>query len=298
MNTTLNPLHAPAPPDRPASSASAASSASSVPSRSTTPSIRSVAARAVGELRARQPRLASFGVLLLALILPMAVAWLFDDRMVQGANVWIKPIKFALSIAVFALTTAWFVGHLPPQRRRSRAVERIVWLVIGSGTFELAYITLQAALGEASHYNVGDAFHGAMYTLMGLGATLLTATQPMLAWELYRHPDPARPTAYRQSVLAGLTLTFVMGAGVGWLLGGLEPPRDPSGIPLLGWVLTGGDLRPAHFVGVHAAQVLPLLGFAVAASRLPGARRIVWIGTLLYVGLFAGLVALGLDGRV
>ena len=49
-------------------------------------------------------------------------------------------------------------------------------LLIGSGSFEFLYILLQAALGEASHYNVGDLWHGAMYTLMGLGALLLTAT--------------------------------------------------------------------------------------------------------------------------
>jgi hypothetical protein len=252
---------------------------------------------AARRLHAREPRLAAYGTLLLGLLLPMALAWAIDVRMVQGANVWIKPMKFALSIAVFAFTTGWFIGHLPASRRRGRAVNLIVWLVIGSGTFELAYITLQAGLGEASHYNVGDPFHFAMYALMGIGATLLTATQPMLAWQLYRHGDAGRPPAYRQAVIIGLVLTFVFGAGVGGLLGGMEPPRTGPEMPLLGWSLQGGDLRPAHFLGIHAAQLLPLVGFVAVARRLARPRLVVWTASLLYVGLFLALVAWGLAGR-
>ena len=125
---------------------------------------------------AREERLTRYAWLLFALAIPMALAWGLDDRLVRGANVWIKPIKFALSIGLLALTTAWFIGHLQPAKRRGPAIDRIVWLLIATGSFELAYITLQAALGQASHFNVGDAFHGTMYTLMGIGALGLTAT--------------------------------------------------------------------------------------------------------------------------
>ncbi len=252
---------------------------------------------AARRLHAREPRLAAYGALLLGLLLPMALAWAIDERTVQGANVWIKPMKFALSIAVFAFTTGWFIGHLPASRRRGRAVDLIVWVLIASGTFELAYITLQAGLGQASHYNVADPFHFAMYALMGIGATLLTATQPMLAWELYRHGDPGRPAAYRQAVIIGLVLTFVCGAGVGGLLSGMEPPRTGPHLPLLGWGLQGGDLRPAHFLGIHAAQLLPLVGFLAVARRVARPRSVVWTATLLYVGVFLALVAWGLAAR-
>ncbi len=248
------------------------------------------------ELLARERRLALYGAALLALLLPMALGWAVDDRELRGANVWIKPMKFAFSIAVLSLTTAWFVGHLPAARRGGRAVRRIAWILIGAGSFELAYITLQAALGQASHYNVADAWHGAMYTLMGIGAVILTATQPMLAWQLFRHPDPARPAAYRQAVLLGLTLTFLFGAGVGGLLGGLQPPSGGAALPILGWSLAGGDLRPAHFVGIHAEQVIPLVGF-VAARGLRHPRTALWAATLAYAALFAVLVAWGLAGR-
>ena len=246
------------------------------------------------EVLTRERRLAIYAAVLFALVLPLAIAWGLDERTLRGANVWIKPIKFAVSIGVLALTTAWFVGHLPLERRTGRAVHWTVWLLIGSGSFELIYITLQAGLGEASHYNVGDAWHMAMYNLMGVGALMLTATQPMLAWQLFRHPGPNRPRVYRVAILVGLLLTFVFGAGVGGLLGSLPPPSGAATLPLVGWSLGGGDLRPAHFVGIHAEQVLPLVGYGAATLGTRRAWMLVWAATLLYSLLFAGLVVWGL----
>ena len=246
------------------------------------------------DVLSRERRLVIYAAVLFALLIPLAIAWGLDERTLRGANVWIKPIKFAISIGVLALTTAWFVGHLPVERRTGRAIDWIVWLLIGSGTFELAYITMQAALGEASHYNVADAWHMAMYNLMGVGALMLTATQPMLAWQLFRHPDPHRSEVYRMAVLIGLLLTFVFGAGVGGLLANLQPPNGAVTLPLFGWSLGGGDLRPAHFVGIHAEQLLPFIGYGAATLGTRGARLLVWASTLLYSMLFATLVVWGL----
>jgi hypothetical protein len=89
-----------------------------------------------------------------------------------------KPLKFMATVALLALTTAWFAGHLLSQARQGRALSALVWTLIATGGFGVAYITLQAALGEASHYNVADAVHALMYTLMGLAGLVLTATQP------------------------------------------------------------------------------------------------------------------------
>ena len=251
----------------------------------------------VAELLRRERRLALFGFALLALLLPLALAWGIDERTLRGANVWLKPMKFALSLGLFALTTAWFVGHLLPAARRLRAVDAIVWVLIGSASFELAYIALQAGLGQGSHYNVGDPLHAVMYSLMGLGAMTLTATQPALAWVLYRHADPARAPAYRLAVLIGLVLTFVLGASVGGLLSGLQPP-ETAALPVIGWSMAGGDLRPAHFLGIHAQQALPLVGLAVAGWRADTVRRTVWAVTAAYVLLFVVALAWGVVGHL
>ena len=260
-------------------------------------SLRTLFAATVTELFRRERRLALFGFALLALLVPLALAGALDERTLRGANVWLKPMKFALSLGLFALTTAWFVGHLLPAARRLRALDWIVWVLIGSASFELAYIALQAGLGQGSHYNVGDPLHGALYGLMGLGATALTATQPALAWLLLRHADSRRAPAYRLAVLIGLVLTFVLGASVGGLLSGMQPP-ETAALPVIGWSLAGGDLRPAHFLGIHAQQALPLVGLVVVGARASSASRTVWTATAAYVLLFAAALAWGLVGRL
>jgi hypothetical protein len=62
------------------------------------------------------------------------------------------------------------------------------------------------------------------------------------------------------------------------------------GLPFIGWSTEGGDLRVAHFFGLHAMQALPLLALALTLSAVrrrtrPGQRTaVVIIGGLAYVG--------------
>jgi len=244
----------------------------------------------------REPRLVAFALLMLVLMLPAAIGLGLDERVLRGVNVWVKPMKFMASVALLALTTAWFARQLPAAVRQGRSFNLLVWTLIASGGFEVGYITLQAALGEASHYNVGDPLHAMLYTLMGIGATLLTATQPWLAWLIWRHGDRRIAPAYRLAVLLGLTLTFLLGASVGMLLGGGQPASG-VGLPVVGWSRSMGDLRVAHFVGIHAAQVLPLAGFALARWQPRAALAGVWAATALWTLLWAGTLWQALAGR-
>jgi hypothetical protein len=244
----------------------------------------------------REPRLVAFALLMLVLMLPGAIGLGLDDRVLRGVNVWVKPMKFMASVALLALTTAWFARQLPAAVRQGHSFNLLVWTLMASGGFEVGYITLQAALGEASHYNVGDPVHAMLYTLMGIGAMALTATQPWLAWLIWRHGDRNIAPAYRLAVLLGLTLTFVLGASVGILLGGGQPASG-VGLPVVGWSRSMGDLRVAHFVGIHAGQVLPLAGFALAHWRPRAALAGVWAVTTLWSLLWAGTLWQALAGR-
>lgn len=244
------------------------------------------------EALARERSLTLFALLLAAAMLPTLVALGLDERTLRGVSVWAKPLKFMVATALFSITTAWFIGLLPPARRRSGALRWLVGILLACASFEIGYITWQAAAGEASHFNVGDPLHGALYTLMGVAALAMTATQPWLAWEIWHHGRRDAPAAWRHAVLAGLILTFVLGATSGMLLSQAQPPQG-AGLPIFGWHF-GADLRPAHFVGLHAQQLLPLAGLVFAAWPASTAQRALALFVAAYVGAWLVLMALGL----
>jgi EamA domain-containing membrane protein RarD len=60
----------------------------------------------------------------------------------------------------------------------------------------------------------------------------------------------------------------------------------------VGWSIQGGDLRVPHFVGMHALQLLPLVGWFISRRRRwPMSSRVAMVVTvaLSYLGL-VGLV--------
>ncbi len=252
-------------------------------------------------LRRRDRILADFGLALLALAAVLGVASMLDPRQLHGEDVWAKPVKFLLSVGLFALTSAWFIGDLPEARRRAGPIRAARWTIIGAGAFELVYITWQAALGQPSHFNESTPFHTVMFALMGIGAVALTATTLPLAREIARHGTGLSP-ALRLAIVLGLVLTFVLGVGAGvaiaahggHAIGGLA---DGPGLPLLGWSTTGGDLRVPHFLGIHAQQLLPLAGAGLAAALPMRARAAVWLVAALYVLLTFAAFAQALLGR-
>jgi len=264
-------------------------------------------ARVPAELLGRQPVLAWYGLILIVLLVPAGVVLLLDGRTLDGVNVWAKPMKFLASVSLFSLTMAWFYGYLPAERRRAAIPRLIVWTLVATGTFEIAYIAWQAGHGEASHFNQSTPFHAVMYALMGAAALVLTATAPALAREIARHGDRGLDPAFRLAVVLGLVLTFVLGATEGVYMSaqpghGVGVPAGDLGLPVVGWSTTGGDLRVAHFLGIHAQQVVPFVG-ALLAHLLPGrAAPAVWgfaaayglVTAFVFVQALAGLPLIAL----
>jgi hypothetical protein len=236
------------------------------------------------------------GLAMLALCLPLLVLPFVDTRLFQGVSVWLKPLKFALSTGVYLLTLALFVSFLPRSETQapSKSVRYLVWAAVLAGSFEVFYIVWQGARAEASHFNTSSALYIWLYSAMGVGAVLMTSSSAVLAVLLARRAAPDLSPALRLSIVLGLALTFVLGTGFGgylsaqraghWVGGALS---DAGGLPLLAWSTSGGDLRVAHFFGIHAMHFIP--GFAVIWSllRLPDtfAKPAVWAFASGFTGL-------------
>ena len=89
---------------------------------------------------------------MLALLAVTGVALLVDPREVMGAPAWMKPAKFAVSIAIYTLTLAWIFTYLPEWTRTRRVVS---WVTAVTLVLEIVIIDVQAWRGTTSHFNVG-----------------------------------------------------------------------------------------------------------------------------------------------
>jgi hypothetical protein len=254
----------------------------------------------LGEALQRQRTLTAYGLLLLVFTPCMLLLQRIDLRTFDDIDVWAKPTKFVFSVAVFALTTAWSFGYVRPDRRKAPSLRAIVAVIIAAGSFEIIYISWQAGHGLASHFNRSSAFYQIMYALMGLGAVSLVATTLPLAWEIARRPTLGLNPQYAAAVVMGLVLCFVLGGGFGFYMS--QQPGHAVGLvgghaPLFGWNRAGGDLRIAHFLGIHAQQAIPILGLLVG-SWSPRLRWPALIGgTAAYTVLAMALFIEAIEGR-
>jgi hypothetical protein len=255
------------------------------------------------------------GVMLLGgLVTALALA--VDSRQLLGESVWLKPLKFYVSLVVYDATLLCFLAFLPERRRLGRAVGAVVSLC---GVLEMAAITLQAARGVRSHFNIATPFDQAVFASMGLVITTLWVTIAVLAVAMLRAKLPERPLA--SALRLGLVVALV-GMGLGFFMTGPHEaaqrealatghgPREAGGhtfggtdggpgLPWVGWSTTAGDMRPAHFVGLHGLQVLPLLALLLGrrgrseAHTLAGVRA-AGVG---YLGLTVALAVQALRGQ-
>jgi hypothetical protein len=251
------------------------------------------------QLIARDRLVGTSAVAFLALFLILAVIAPFDARLITGINPWIKPMKFAISIAIFLATIAWFMPELGARRRAQR------WIgltMVTTMVIEIVAIAGQAARGTTSHFNESSPFNGLVFGIMGTAITINTiATAVMLV--LLRRDTPAERRGYLWGMRLGMAL-FVVGSLLGFVIvtnrGHSVPgPDGGPGLPFVNWALDQGDLRVAHFVGLHALQVLPLLGFLLDRRHAAPALRTAAVSAvaLVWLAVMATTLGLALRGR-
>jgi hypothetical protein len=249
------------------------------------------------------PVLTALGALLALSLAPTLAAMQLDDRLFQGDSIWLKPVKFQIALAIYALTLAVYARWLPSSLRAARWFRVYIGIVTFSILAELAWIGGAAALGTASHFNVSSPLWSALYGLMGLFAVTLTSASLVFGIAIWRNRETGPPGALHLSVALGLVLTFgltvvvasTMSSGTGHLVG--VPAPGDSGLPILGWSRSVGDLRVAHFLATHALHVLPLvgLGAALVLADRP-ARIVVLVAAAAYAALVLATFAQALAG--
>jgi hypothetical protein len=248
--------------------------------------------------------------MLLSLAVCVALLALDARALDNGDSVWLKPIRFSLAFAVHLLTMAWLArlcrGVGEPLHRAFAAG---LWLQIAAAVVEWLCIAVQAARGVHSHFNYATFFDHAVFTVMGWGTAVLLAGMVACAW------GAARPQTHplQKRLLLGAQALAVLGALAGGLM--VMPTAEqrmlldqgqrlawiggtsvgvPSGhsLPFFRWDLSAGDWRAVHFVGLHALQALPLLGWLTQRAGCTGpAVCFVMVGAWSYALFFVAVIA-------
>lgn len=189
---------------------------------------------------------------------------------VLGVHPALKPLKFAVSIAVFLGTMALLLPLLAIDDA-TRGV--LAWVLAITMAVEMLAIGGQALRGETSHFNVRGRRSAATWAAMVLAIVVATAAMGAVALLATVRPmrvdDPLLATAWRAGLWL-LLLTpvsgFAMGSRMRHSVGGDD---GGPGLPLLNWSVEHGDLRVAHFFALHAVQILPLVAWGLVRGGVP-----------------------------
>jgi len=256
------------------------------------------------------------GFAMAALTLFCAVAVFVDHRQLLGVDLWEKPLKFAISTAIYSFTWSWLIPQLTRARRLAwwaGTVTAVLLLV------ELVIITGAAAADTTSHFNVSTPFATALWAIMAASISTVWVMTLIASILLFRSRlgDAARLLAIRAGAilaLVGMALAFLMNGPKGDQISDYKGvigahavgvADGGPGLPLLGWSTIGGDLRIPHFVGIHALQAIPLflVLLELASRRIHVLRdvtvrfRLVLVAVTTYAAALAVLTWQALRGQ-
>jgi hypothetical protein len=141
------------------------------------------------EIQRRDRVLWLTGLLHVALLVVMALAAGFDSRSVLGLNTWVKPMKFAVSIAIYCWTIAFLLGWLRPGRARSLVSRGTALCMI----VEMACTGLQGARATRSHFNDATPFDALLFGVMGLMILANMLLGALLLAQFFRQPVALPP---------------------------------------------------------------------------------------------------------
>jgi hypothetical protein len=199
-----------------------------------------------------------FGLLMLAGAIISAILTQTTSAQVLGVNAFLKPMKFYLSGFILAWSMGYFMQYLSNQKQ----VTVYNWVYVITISYELLAITWQAALGKQSHFNKDTTFDTVVFYLMGVMITVVTLWTAYIGYLFFVQKNFTASPVLIWSIRLGLILTAVFafegGIMAGMLRHSIGGADGSAGIPLVNWSKQYGDLRVAHFFGIHALQIIPI----------------------------------------
>jgi hypothetical protein len=218
------------------------------------------------------------------LLMLMVIIAQFDHRQLMGVNLWAKPIKFAVSIAIYCFTWALVLQYLPFQRIKQRFANFTTFAM----AFEMLAISSQAARGQLSHFNLSGIYNSTLFHIMGVVIVSQTIFAIYIGIKFFKVRAVEISEALLWAIRLGIIMTCffaleggIMAARLSHTIGAAD---GGPGLPVFNWSSIAGDLRIAHFFGMHSLQVIPMF---VLITRVKNARPVILFafGFFVFVSL-------------
>lgn len=245
----------------------------------------------LAEVFVRDPKLYRVGLFMFILAVLLVLPLCLDNRIIQGINPWIKPIKFCLSIGIYTFTIAWYLDYIKSHRGIVKLISTSTAVAL---LIEILIVVFQAARGQMSHFNNSSALNQMLFGTMGAMIAITTLMVTVYLFTLLKVKSSINGP-YKLSILLGIII-FLLASWVGVVMvsnnaHSVGAPDGGPGIFFFNWSLTNGDLRVAHFIGLHALQILPLSCHFILkkARRIQTAYFFVILMSLLYLFFFGAL---------
>jgi hypothetical protein len=236
------------------------------------------------ELDATDPVLSRLGWALLLVVPVLAMLAMSVPAGSGAVNPWIKPIKFSMSFSTYASTVSLLLPALRIPKWQLTLARRAI---ATSVAFEILSLATQA--WRSAYHISGQSLVDT--SLAQMTNSMVMVNTAIVCWMLALfcanrvrtdRIDWPMISAIRYSImifLAGNAIGgFMLARGshtVGIADGG-------PGLPFVNWSVIGGDLRIAHFIAIHAIQIVPLFAYILSQMSpiLPVKHRRIAAGAL------------------
>lgn len=228
------------------------------------------------ELDANDPVLSRLGWALVLAVPMFATLALFAPGAATAVNPWIKPIKFSLSFSTFASTISLLLMALRIPQWQLKLARRVI-----AGSVALEILSLGAQAWRSAYPHSGQA--GLDSGLAQMTNSMVMVNTAIVCWMLVLFcanrvrssmVDGPMVSAIRYSImifLAGNAIGGYMLSRGSHTVGATD---GGPGLPFVNWSTIGGDLRIAHFIAIHAIQIVPLFAYILAQmSPIPTVKH-------------------------
>lgn len=183
-----------------------------------------------------------------------------------AVNPWIKPIKFSMSFSTFATTISLLLMALRIPQWQLRLARRIIAVSVA-----LEILSLSAQAWRSAYPSAG-------YLLLDRSLAQITNAMVMVntaivVWMLVLFcmnrvcadlADRPMVAAIRYSIVIFLAGNAIGGYMLSRGSHTVGAPDNSPGLPFVNWSTLGGDLRIAHFIAIHAIQIIPLFAYILS----------------------------------